>query len=357
MRLGWRGALGILLSVALLWWAFHDIAWAQVAVEIRRANLWLLLLSALAATGIFPLRAVRWRVILDPVAPNIPFGPLWRSTAIGMMVSNIVPARAGELARAYALSREVEEVPFSTAFASLAVDRVFDALIVLMLMFGAMMMPSFPAGAAGKVAGYAIGGAVFVAAVVIVLYAIVFFPKQIISIFELVARRVAPKFEERGRAILVKFANGLSVLRSPRRFALVFFWALLHWLLNASAFWLGFLAVGVRSPFGMALFAQGLIAIGVAFPSSPGFFGTFEALGKFALGLYGIPQAPAVTWAIGFHLLSFIPITLIGGYYFARAGLSFSELSSAGSGGQPPNEGPPLAADASARPRANPPAA
>jgi len=356
MRFGWRGALGILLSVALLWWAFHDIAWAQVAVEIRRANLWLLLLSALAATGIFPLRAVRWRVILDPVAPNLPFGPLWRSTAIGMMVSNVIPARAGELARAYALSREVDEVPFSTAFASLAVDRVFDALIVLMLMFGAMMMPSFPSGAAGKVAGYAIGGAVFVVAVVIVLYAIVFFPKQIISIFELVARRVAPRFEERGREILVKFANGLSVLRSPRRFALVFFWALLHWLLNASAFWLGFLAVGVRAPFGTALFAQGLIAIGVAFPSSPGFFGTFEALGKFALGLYGIPQAPAVTWAIGFHLLSFIPITLIGAYYFARAGLSFTELSRAGSGGPPPNDQPP-AAELPPRPRANPPAA
>ena len=336
MRFGWRGALGMLLSVALLWWAFHDIAWAQVAVEIRRANLWLLLFSALAATGIFPLRARRWRTILDPVVPSIPFGPLWRSTAIGMMVSNIIPARAGELARAYALSREIDDVPFSTAFASLAVDRVFDALIVLMLMFGAMLMPSFPAGAAGKVAGYAIGGAVFVAGVVVVLYAIVFFPRQIISIFELVARRVAPKFEERGRAILVKFANGLSVLRSPRRFAAVFLWALLHWLLNAFAFWLGFLAVGVRAPFGMALFAQGLIAIGVAFPSSPGFFGTFEALGKFALGLYGIPQAPAVTWAIGFHLLSFIPITLIGAYYFARAGLSFAELSSAGA--PPPND-------------------
>jgi len=357
MRLGWRGALGILLSVALLWWAFHDIEWGQVAVEIRRANLWLLLLSALAATGIFPLRAWRWRIILDPVEPNLPFGPLWQATAIGMMVSNIIPARAGELARAYALSRgqEAEKVPFSTAFASLAVDRVFDALIVLMLMFGAMLMPSFPAGAASKVAGYAIGGAAFVAAVVIVLYAIVFFPRQIISIFELVARRVAPRFEERGRAILVKFANGLSVLRSPRRFGLVFFWALLHWLLNAFAFWLGFFAVGVRAPFGMALFAQGLIAIGVAFPSSPGFFGTFEALGKFALGLYGIPQAPAVTWAIGFHLLSFIPITLIGAYYFARAGLSFSELSRAGSGGSPPNDEPP--AELPARPRANPPAA
>ena len=338
MRFGWRGAIGIGLSVALLWFAFHDIEWAQVVVEIRRANVWLLLLSAIAATGIFPLRARRWRTILDPVEPNLPFGPLWRATAIGMMVSNIVPARAGEPARAYALSREVKRVPFSTAFASLAVDRVFDALIVLMLMFGAMLLPSFPTGAAGSVTRYAVGGVVFVVAVLVVLYLIVFFPQQVLTLYELLARRVAPAFEERGRAILVSFANGLSVLRSPRRFVAVFWWALLHWLLNAFAFWIAFVAVGVPAPFGMALFTQAIIAIGVAVPSSPGFFGAFEAFGKLALGVYGISQNAAVTWAISFHLLSFVPITLIGAYYFARAGLSFSELSSAGTRPPPPND-------------------
>ena len=330
MRFGWRGALGILLSVALLWYAFHDIEWAKVGVAIRHANVGLLLLSAIAATGIFPLRARRWRTILDPVEPNLPFGPLWRATAIGMMVSNIVPARAGELARAYALSREVDRVPFSTAFASLAVDRVFDALLLFMLMFGAMLLPSFPTGAAGPIARLAIAGVVFVALVTVALYLIVFFPAQIISLFELFARRVAPSFESRGRAILVSFANGLSVLRSPRRFAAVFFWALLHWLLNAFAFWIAFVAVGIRAPFAMALFTQGIIAIGVAIPSSPGFFGTFEAFGKLALGVYGLSQTLAVTWAVGFHLLSFIPITLIGAYYFARAGLTFAELGNAG---------------------------
>jgi uncharacterized protein (TIRG00374 family) len=253
-----------------------------------------------------------------------------------MMVSNIVPARAGELARAYALSHEIPRVPFSTSFASLAVDRVFDALIVLMLMFGAMLLPSFPAGAAGSVARLALGGVVFVVAVVVALYLIVFFPAHIISWYELLVRRVAPRFEARGRAVLVSFANGLSVLRSPRRFIAVFWWALLHWLLNALAFWIGFEAVGIRAPFGMALFTQGIIAIGVAVPSSPGFFGAFEFFGKLALGVYGLPQAVALTWAVGFHLLSFIPITLIGAYYFARAGLTFAEL---GSGGGATTEG------------------
>src|SRR5262249_31866129 len=117
MRFGWRGALGIVLSLALLWWAFHDVEWSHVALALRQANVGLLVLSAVAATGIFPLRARRWRTILDPVEPGIPFSKLWRATAIGMMANNVLPARAGELARAYALSRETPRVPFSAAFA------------------------------------------------------------------------------------------------------------------------------------------------------------------------------------------------------------------------------------------------
>jgi uncharacterized protein (TIRG00374 family) len=332
MRFGWRGAIGILLSVALLYWAFHGIDWRQVASELRRANVGLLVLSAVAATGIFPLRARRWRTILDPVEPNIPFGKLWRSTAIGMMVSNVIPARAGEPARAYALSREVPRVPFSTAFASLAVDRVFDALIILLLMFGAMLDPRFPSEGGQTVARLATTGVTFVIGVLAVLYLIVFFPARMISLYELFARRVAPQFEERGRAILVAFAGGLSVLRNPARFVAVLWWALLHWLLNALAFWIAFRAVGIDVPFSAAFFIQGIIAIGVAIPSSPGFFGPFELAGKLGLGVFGVPDAQAVTWAVGFHVLSFIPITIIGAYYFARLGLHFSDIQSAGKG-------------------------
>src|ERR1043166_986408 len=147
MKLGWRGALGFLISAALLAYLFHSIEWSKVAQHIRDANYWLLALTSIAATCIFPLRARRWRTILDPVAPRLPFGPLWRSTAIGMALNNLLPARAGEPARAFALSRERPEVPFSTAFASLAVDRVFDALVILLLMGVAMLDPAFPPGA------------------------------------------------------------------------------------------------------------------------------------------------------------------------------------------------------------------
>jgi uncharacterized protein (TIRG00374 family) len=332
MNFGWRGALGILLSVLLLVFTLRGVDFGDVAEALRASSVPLFLLSAIVGTSIFPLRARRWKTILSPIDEHIGFGPLWRATAIGMMVNNVVPARAGELARAYALTKECPNIPFSASFASLAVDRLFDALVVLSLMLLAMLDASFPRGqdvAGQRVSYWVTAGGIVAGAVFLAVYLIVFFPARIVSWYQRLARRLVPSLEERGTDVLMKFASGLSVLRSPRRFVAVLGWTTLHWIVNALAWWIACMAVGIDIPFTAMFVLQGLIAIGVALPSAPGFFGVFEALGREGLGLYGIDPTLAVTWAIGFHLLSFIPITLIGGYYFVRLGLHFRDLGTA----------------------------
>ena len=331
MKASWRSAIGIALSAVLLWWTLRDVSLATVWSELSHASIPLFLASALCATLIFPLRARRWKTILEPVAPNQPFGALWRSTAIGMMANNVLPARAGEIARAYALTRQTN-VPFATSIASLAVDRLFDMLVLLLLGVAAFFDPAFPHEA--KIGGQSIGhlaqgSVVFVLLLFAVLYALAFFPSQLVRIFELFARRVSPALEDRGKSALIKFSEGLSVLRTPGRFASVLAWTIAHWLLNAFAFWLGFKAVGIALPFTAALFLQALIAVGVALPSAPGFFGFFEKLAQVGLGIYGVGATQATSWAIGFHILSFIPITVIGIWYFARLGLHLKEINTA----------------------------
>lgn len=332
MKFGLRGALGILLSAGFLFLAFRNVPLDKVIENVRGANVWLLMLSAATATLIFPLRARRWRPILDPIAPNLPFDTLWRPTAIGMMLNNVTPARAGELARAYLLSRSTPAVPFPAAFASLAVDRLFDAVVVFLLMFGAMLDPAFPPGAqvfGRSMSSIALGGLLFIGVVMVGMYVLVLFPTHVITLFELLVRRIAPRLEERGRTALVSLTQGLSVLRTPSRFASVFAWTLAHWLVNALAFWIAFKAVRIDAPYSAALFLQGLIAIGVAAPQAPGFFGVFEFFGKAGLGLYGVQADAAATWAIGFHFLSYLPITLMGAWYFLRTGLTLTELDTA----------------------------
>jgi len=331
MRLNWKSALGIALSAGLLVWTLRDESPTEIWRVISESNIPLMLLAAVVATTIFPLRAIRWRIILQPTAPNLPFGPLWRSVAIGMMVNNVYPARLGEIARAYALTRQTDRVRLTASVASLAVDRVFDALTLMLLLVSAMLSPAFPTGV--TIGGQPVqrGAAIFAAGAVglfVLLYLIVAFPQRLVRLYSAAAGRVSPKLATRGSEIIHTFSEGLGVLRSPSRFAAVFFWALVHWLVNGIAFWLAFKAVGIDVPFSAANFLQGIIAIGVALPSSPGFFGLFEAAAKVGLAAYGVPGGQAVSWAIGFHILSFIPITVFGLYYFARLGLHFKDFKS-----------------------------
>src|SRR4051812_22140669 len=179
MKFGWKGILGLAVTVACLYFAFRNTDWAAAAEQAKNANYFLLTLSVAAATGMFPLRAIRWRAILDPVAPRLPLGPLWRSIAIGMMVNNIALLRAGELARVFALTREVPAVSFSTGLASLVVDRVFDAVVVLLLLALGVIAADLPITT--EIHGYSLSHLAMAFAAVplimlIALYTLVFFP-------------------------------------------------------------------------------------------------------------------------------------------------------------------------------------
>jgi uncharacterized protein (TIRG00374 family) len=325
---GWKGLIGLALTVVLLWWAFHGVNWSDVRDALGRANPWLVAGAVVVSTCVFPLRALRWRPILDPVAPGVPYGALWRATAIGMMANNVLPGRAGEFVRAYALTRETS-VKFSLAFGSIVVDRVFDSIIVLLLMVVATLAPGFPAHteiAGRSVSSIAWAGVVIVAGISIVMYAIVYFPDRLIALYDWIAHRIARRFEDRGHRMLRSFADGLSVLRDPLRFVIVFAWALLHWLVQPLAFYMMFRALGIDVPFSAALFLQGLIVFAVAAPSTPGYAGLFEAGAIAGLAVYGVSKTMALTWALSFHILSLVPITVIGLYYLARTGLRLGEL-------------------------------
>jgi len=329
MRIGWRGALGVVISIALLWWTLRGESFADIWLVLRESNLALFLLSAAVATLSFPLRAWRWRYILEPTAGTIPFGPLWRATAIGMMVNNVSPARAGELARAFVLARETQRIRFTAALASLVVDRVFDAVIILLLLLIAVSLPGFPSGAMiGNVEVdrvLLIGASVAVGAMVI-LVGLAMFPEVLVQFWDRMFGARAPRLKERGRTILQAFGSGLSVLRDPRRSLIVFAWALVMWLVNGASFWIAFRAVGIDAPISMALFLQSILAMAVAAPSAPGFFGVFEAGTKVALGVYGIDDTMAVSYALGYHVLGFVPITLIGFWYLGRLGLHLKDV-------------------------------
>lgn len=298
--------------------------------ELAAAHPGRLLASAVLVTATFPLRALRWRVLLGRGPGGAPAtGPLWRAVAIGFMANNILPARAGEFVRAWA-GATLARLSFTTTLASIAVERIFDGVVIVLLLALAIGTPDFPAGAAiGTTSLAALAGsmaALFVG-VLVFLMAMVRNQARVLPLTEGLLRRLLPhRLAERAVGLVDKVAAGLAVMHSTRDVLRVLVWSFAVWLVNAASYVLALRAFDVDAPATAALTLQAVVAFGVAIPSTPGFFGVFEGLARAALGVYGVPGGRAVSFAIGVHLCWFVPITVIGLWELARTGLSLREL-------------------------------
>jgi uncharacterized membrane protein YbhN (UPF0104 family) len=97
-------------------------------------------------------------------------------------------------------------------------------------------------------------------------------------------------------------------------------------MVNALGYYVCFWAFGIPVSYMGALLLQGLLILGISIPSTPGFFGPFEAVIVAVLALYGVPHALAFSYAIAFHVTSFFPITLLGLWSLARTPGGFRSL-------------------------------
>jgi uncharacterized protein (TIRG00374 family) len=326
----WKAILGISLSLGLLYWAFRDVDLREVAAELRRADPLYFLLAVAFATLVFPLRAWRWRPLLEVAAPGTTFRSRYAATTIGFMGNNLLPARIGEFARAYALARQ-EKASVVASFASLVAERLFDAIAVVLLLVVATALPGFPD--VSEIAGQDLSVmartmALVVGGLILVCVALVVWPKRTVRFVE---KRIAVRLPLRVRRPLVDaleaFLAGLSALRSPASVALILFQTLIIWFVNAFSFYVAFRAFDIDVPFAGALFLQSVIALFVSLPSAPGFFGLYESAAKIVLvELFGVELTKAVSYAVGFHIGGFIPVTAIGLYYAWRLGLSWKEV-------------------------------
>ena len=305
--------IGIAVSVGLLAWALRDVSLSDVLRHVRTARPAALAAAVVLATITFPLRLIRWRLLLrDEHGKPYSAGPLWHAIAIGFTANNILPLRAGELIRAYTAAR-LTSARFTTVISSIAVERIFDGLTVVALLTLALFSPELPAVV--KVGGTSVAQLARAAGVISLLgllAAVTVVAAPVMA--ERVIRRVLPqaRFADRIVDLIEGVRQGLVVLRSPLRLAGVVLWSLALWLVNALAFYVGFGAFGIPVSYEGALLLQGLLVLGISIPSTPGFFGPFEAVIVAVLALYGVPGSLAFSYAISYHITSFVPITLLG---------------------------------------------
>jgi uncharacterized protein (TIRG00374 family) len=328
--LDWRALVGILISAVLLYFAFRGEDLGAVIREILSADPIMFILATAAATFVFWIRAWRWRSLLEPVQPGTKFRSRFAAVTIGFMGNNLLPARIGEFARAYAFSR-MEPVSIMASFSTLVVERLFDALFLVGFLFLAMTLPDFPSFAQASGSSWAAGArtlGALAAVAFLVLFALALWPRRTVVLLEASVVRILPRRVRRPVIdALEAFVAGAGVLRNPHLMMRAAAWSALLWLTNAFSFWLAFRAFELHLSFTAAMFLQSCVALAVSVPSGPGFFGPFEAATKWVLALWGQAETKALGFALGFHIAGFIPVTLMGLYYAWRLGLSLSSVA------------------------------
>jgi len=332
----YKSWIGGLLSLGLLVFLFTRIDIVRLWAVVRSVNAWYLPAVSLTVVFFFWLRALRWRYFMDPVKKDVGVGRLFSATMIGFMANNILPARLGEFVRAYALGR-TEDVPKSSVFATVVVERVFDGLSVLLLMITtiALLPPGLAGGEFARKAREL--GALFLGLYVVIIVCLGFFvyrPRTLVDGVRAVVRPFSQAFSEKAAYMAESFIMGLGVVKDPRLLGMIVAYSAVHWGLAWLPNYLLFKAFGMSYGIYPSLFLLVFISFGIALPSTPGAVGTFHAAAVAGLVLLGQDKETALGFAILAHAISYLTVTLIGLYYLYREGLSLGGIRNAEPAGQ-----------------------
>ena len=320
----WQILAGVVLSAVLLYLALHKVDFHEVVLHVRSARLLPIIVAVTLATLTFALRIFRWQLLLlGNDGRRLGPGPLWHAIAMGFMANNVLPLRVGEVVRTYAAAR-LTNTRFTSVLASIAVERLFDAVAVITLLALGLLTARLPESA---VAGFGVERIVTFAGLaalagLLIAGLVVAFPLGA----EAVVRRIVPseRLASRMIAIIEGIRHGLSVLRSPTRVIGVILWSFVVWGVSALSFYMMFSAFGIEVDFSGALLMQGLIMFGIALPSTPGYVGAFELPIIAVLALYDVPQSLAAAYALTYHVTTFLPITLLGAWSVFRTNLGLT---------------------------------
>jgi uncharacterized protein (TIRG00374 family) len=319
------------LAIVLLALFLRNADLPSVWQEIRRANLALLMAAVASIFMNMVLRSIRWQYLLEPIGATS-FGIAFRTTMIGFAATFILPARAGELLRPYLLARR-EGFSATATFATIVLERVLDLLTVVLLLGVFMLFFDSPAlSRAGAVytavrAGGLIG-AVTGVGLLIVMFALAGRPDAV-SQGMLRLERVLPARVAHVIARLAGlFSQGLGVVRDPVRLAVSLAWSVPLWLSIAFGIWTTSRAFHIDLPFAGSFLIIALLVVGVSVPTPGGVGGFHEAYRVGATAFYGVPNDRAVGAAIVLHAISFVPITIVGLFYFVREGFTLKSMSS-----------------------------
>lgn len=298
--------VGLAVSVGFAYLAARNVDRAAVLEALRESDYrWLVPATALFCIAI-ALRCVRWWCLFAPPC-RPPLVAVSSAFLIGMLLNNVLPARAGDGARLLAL-RQSAQVPIPESAATTFLERIWDVLSVLVLLF--VILPWLPRISWIRAASVLTGLTAVAFAAAVGLAVAVGRGRTPRIVRRLLA--ALPSSPERLGQAAANLSRGLEALRRPRLALLATVLTFASWLATGVSFWFVMRSFSLHLSLVAALLVLVAVTLGMILPSSPAALGVFEAATVTALTAYHVPESRALSYALVLHALNIIPYLVLG---------------------------------------------
>jgi uncharacterized protein (TIRG00374 family) len=319
--------LSLFVSVGFLAFFLYRTNFHEIADAFGGANYAL----AFAAVPLyfvgFWIRTIRWRLLLRPLV-DIPTQRLYPVVLVGLMANNVLPARVGELVRAY-LVGEREPISKPAALGTIAVDRVFDGLTLVAILAAVSAF----SGTDSTVKYTGIGTAVVFFAAAACLVALAFSPERARGWLLKFLRWLPTGIEHRVENLMDNFLSGLTALRQPSVLISAGGLSIASWSVETLMYWVVGRAFGLDVGLHVYFLIAAAANLALSIIASPGGVGPFEVTAQAILiDIFHVTQSTASAYAIALHALLLGPVIVVGFAILWFSQLSLSDML----GGRPP---------------------
>ena len=319
LQINWKLYAGLILSALFLYLAFKKVDFAKTWAIIKSSDFRFLLPAVLVTILQYLIRAWRWKILLIPVKKT-GFRNRFLSVLIGFAANCVLPARLGEFIRANSLG-QAEKISKSAAFGTLVIERLFDGVVMLLILFLGLQFARLSTDHALIIKSLK-GSALLLFCAFITLIVFITGLRLRTDLFVRILGKIFFMLSEKHKNRIIlsveNFALGLSPLKGASSWGIVIFWSLILWCLSLVQIQLISISVGITLPFISYFIILSILAMGVMVPSAPGFIGTFHLSVQYGFILFGISAEEGLSAAFLLHASFYIPTIITGVLAFIR---------------------------------------
>lgn len=293
------------------------------------------LIPAVALTLLsYYARAVRWKFLLAPLKPSTRLSNLFPATVIGYMANNILPARLGEVVRAYVLGHR-EGLDKRSVFGTLVVDRLLDGFTVLLMLVVLLFALNLPPAKAELEKALTTGGYItlgFYMGVVALLIALKKNWSRTINTLDKALSRLSPKIAEKLVSLGGAFFSGIGLSGGIKHLISLFVSSIIIWALATWPIDLVLRSFGISLPMTGSMLIMVFLVFAVMIPA-PGHIGLYEWACYQGLSAFDVPAGTALSISFVLRCVGFFPVLFLGGYYIWRDKISLRSITKKTDGG------------------------